>query len=82
MLNDLSRDSQHICKFPGEDVVIVLEEADECTFLLVGERRPDTDVLGGVGCIDLHFPCVPGELEGVGAGLWGVRDALLGGTTS
>lgn len=82
MLNDLSRDSRHIRRFLGEDIAIVLEEADECTFLLVGERRPDTDALGGVGCINLHFPCVLGELEGVGAGLWGVRDALLGGTMS
>jgi hypothetical protein len=45
VLDELPRDSWHVCRLPSEDVVVGSKEVDEDVFLFVRERRPNPDAL-------------------------------------
>jgi hypothetical protein len=64
VLGDLPWDSKHIRRLPGEDVTVVPDEDDECTFLLVGEHCPDSNASGRVGYVDRHVLHLLSGLEG------------------
>jgi hypothetical protein len=62
--------------------VVVPEETDECTFLLVREPRPDSNASGGICSVERHVLHVLGRLKGARTGLRGIGGTLLGGAIS
>jgi hypothetical protein len=66
-------DSRHLCGFPSKGIAIGLEEVDEGALLPVGDRGPDSNMLGRVSVIDLNVFSVLGGFEHAGGNLGCVR---------